>query len=376
MKKINRRDFLKLGACSIPFLGMPLLFPGCKTASQPEQEQQEVPTQREIVDLPKTAQAAAVLGSNLYTMTHDVIDALGGMGKIVNQGESVFIKPNFVSFPWAQTSPCFTNGECTKPEILIATAEACLQAGASEVIIGDGSQMYTFDWSHSWTLDRSVNLVQEAQRLSSEYPGNVTLACLETDSPAWDEIPSQTSLGTIAVSSMVTRADRVISIPVAKTHCWAHLTLAMKNFVGVTSLERYGVWLSPGHWDRGGGLDHSSPQAIAQIYLDVVAAVKPDLTIVDFSYGVEGDGPTLGSGGRTVDVSQRLGSWLVLASTDIVAADATAAWIMNHDTEKITQLTMAYDMGLGERRQGAIEMLGENLDKLVMPWQPAKLRNG
>jgi hypothetical protein len=49
---------------------------------------------------------------------------------------------------------------------------------------------------------------------------------------------------------------------------------------------------------------------------------------------------------------------------------------MNHDTEKITQLTMAYDMGLGERRQGAIEMLGENLDKLVMPWQPAKLRNG
>ena len=47
----------------------------------------------------------------------------------------------------------------------------------------------------------------------------------------------------------------------------------------------------------------------------------PDLAIIDFSIGVEGDGPTVGGeNGRTVDLKKRLGSWLLLASTDLVAA--------------------------------------------------------
>jgi len=161
---------------------------------------------------------------------------------------------------------------------------------------------------------------------------------------------------------------------VAKTHSWAQLTLALKNFVGVTSLERYAVWVNNSHWDRGGELDHSTPQAIGQIYLDVVDAVRPDLSIIDFSIGIEGDGPTLGSGGRTVDMMQRLGSWLIIASTDIMAADATAARIMRHDVDEIKQLGMGFDMGLGEIRESSIEMIGDKLSRLRVPWDPATLR--
>jgi uncharacterized protein (DUF362 family) len=99
--------------------------------------------------------------------------------------------------------------------------------------------MYTFDWKYATTLDGSSNLVQEAERLSTKYGKKVTLACLEVDSPGFVEVPSRTYLDKIAVSSLVVEADRVISIPVAKTHSWAQLTLALKNFIGVTSLERY-----------------------------------------------------------------------------------------------------------------------------------------
>ncbi len=226
------------------------------------------------------------------------------------------------------------------------------------------------------TLDGSTNLAQEAERLSSRYSGDVRVASLEADSPEWDEVPSRSPLGTIAVSSLVTRADRVISIPVAKTHAWAQLTLSLKNFVGVTPLRRYGEWREPGYWDRGRVLDHSSTRSIAQIYLDIVAAVKPDLAVIDFSYGVEGDGPTTGAGeGQTVDVRSRLGSWLVLASTDLVAADATAARVMSHDVDSITQLRMARDMGLGAMSQGRIEMVGERLDDLRVEWRRARLKN-
>jgi uncharacterized protein (DUF362 family) len=362
MRKITRRKFCKLGAGSAALLGIPHIT-GCQGS-------------RSILDPTEpSARVAASRGSNLSTMTRDVLEALGGIHQVVNEDETVFIKPNFVSFPWAEINDCFAIGECTKPEILIAVTEECLKAGASEVIIGDGSHLPTFDWQYATTFDGSTNLVQEAVRLSSSYSGNVTLACLEDDSPAWDEVPSRTNLGSIAVSSLVTRADRVISIPVAKTHTSAQLTLALKNFIGVTPLSRYAGWINDSYWDRGVVLDHSSPEAIAQIYLDIVEGVKPDLAIIDFSIGVEGDGPTLGYGAQTVDMNDRLGSWLILASTDIVAADATAARVMSHDVTDMKQLTMGFEMGLGEIRENAIELVGEELDDIRVPWAPAELKN-
>lgn len=363
MHRIKRREFLKLSASTAAFLGASPILTNCKKVTSE-------PTPAEI-----TATVAAIRGNNLDAMTRDAIEAIGGISKIVNQGETVFIKPNFVNFPWARTNNCFANGECTKPEILIAVAEECLKAGASEVIIGEGSHLPTFDWQYATTLDGSTNLIREAARLNSAYTGKVSLACLENDSPAWDEVASRTYLGKIAISSLVTRADRVISIPVAKTHSWAQLTLALKNFIGVTPLARYAAWVNNSYWDRGKVLDHSSPQAIGQIYLDIVNGVKPDLAIIDFSIGVEGDGPTLGHGGRTVNMKNRLGSWLVLASTDLVAADATAARIMSHNVANIKQLGLGFDMGLGEIREESIELVGAKLDDLRVAWQPATLKN-
>lgn len=321
-----------------------------------------------------TAQVAAVRGTDLAAMTHDVLDALGGIETVVHDGESVFIKPNMVTLPAAGQGNVFAMGECTKPELVVAVAERCLEAGASEVIIGDGSHNPTLNWEWARTLDGSANLAGEAVRLSAAYGRTVRVASLEVDSPAWVEVPSNTYLGTIAVSSLVAHADRVISVPVAKTHSWAQLTLALKNFIGITPLARYGD-MANGVMDRGIGLDHSTPRAIADIYLDIVQGVRPDLAIVDFSIGVEGDGPNLHHGGRTVDMRDRLGSWLLLASTDLVAADATAARIMNHNPLGVTQLMMGYERGMGEIREERIEMLGERLDDLQVSWSHADLRN-
>jgi hypothetical protein len=224
---INRRDFVHLSACA----AASALVSGCSKS----------PTDPVV----PTAQVAAVRGTNLYTMTRDVMDSLGGIETVVHEGETVFIKPNMVTLPWAANVNCFALGECTKPEIVIAVAEQCVQAGASEVIIGDGSHAPVLNWEHAVTLDGSANLAGEAARLSSEYGKTVRVASLEVDSPDWVEIPSSTYLGTIAVSSLVARADRVISIPVAKTHSWAQLTLALKNFIGISRLASKGTAPTP-----------------------------------------------------------------------------------------------------------------------------------
>ncbi|UCC82610.1 MAG: DUF362 domain-containing protein [Gemmatimonadota bacterium] len=361
-REISRRDFVRLSAMAVGSAAVG----GCGGAGSqgPTTPEPEVP-----VD--PTASVGAVRGTDLYSMTREVLERVGGIESVVHEGETVFIKPNMVTLPWASNGSVFHNGECTKPEILIATAEECLRVGAAEVVIGDGSQMASFDWAEATTLDGSTNLVVEAARLSSEYAGNCRLVCLEVDSPEWDEVPSRTYLGTIATSSLVTRADRVITIPVAKTHCWAQLTLGLKNFVGVTSLARY----AGGGNDRGVMFDHSSTRSIAEIYLDVVNGAPVDLSIVDFSIGIEGDGPTTSHGGRTVNMRSRLGSWLLLASTDVVAADAMAAQVMSHNPHSITQLYMARSLGLGEYRPEYIELVGADLDDLQVAWAPAVLRN-
>ena len=362
MQKRTRREVLKLGAAATCALGTPWLL-ASGNCTQAIQDAPQMPT----------TQVAAIRGDNLDVMTREAIEGLGGIRTIIDSDETVFIKPNFVTVPWAQYNNCFRIGECTKPEIIIAVTEECLKAGAAEVIIGEGSHLPTFDWQYAITLDGSTNLVKEAARLSSLYGGKVTLACLETDSPDWIEVPSSTPLNSIAISRLVAKADKVISIPVAKTHAWAQLTLAAKNFIGITPLSRYAQLIDNTWWNRG-TFDHSSPQAIAQVYLDIVKSIHPDLSIIDFSIGIEGDGPTTSWGGTTIDVKKHLGSWAIVASTDIMAADATAARIMNHDTKKIRQLSMGYQMGLGEIREAAIEVVGEHIDNLRTPWKPAQLR--
>jgi uncharacterized protein (DUF362 family) len=362
MHEMSRRDFLRVSAMAAGGAA----FGACHEGQGGPQEPPVTPT----------ARVAAARGLDLYGMTREALQDIGGIEQVVQPGETVFIKPNMVTLPWAQYSNPFRIGECTKPEIIIAVAEECLKAGAAEVIVGDGSHMPVLDWEYATTLDGGTNLVAESERLSTQYDGNMRVASLEVDSPEWVEVPSRTYLGSIAISSLVARADRVISIPVAKTHAWAQLTLSLKNFIGVTPLERYAHWVDPGYWDRGMAFDHGSTRSIAAIYLDIVDAVKPDLAVVDLSIGVEGDGPSVGTNnGGTVDMRERLGSFLVLASTDIVAADATAARIMSHNVRDVTQLRMASEMRLGEINETLIEIVGERLRDLQVEWEHATLRN-
>ena len=52
----------------------------------------------------------------------------------------------------------------------------------------------------------------------------------------------------------------------------------------------------------------------------------------------------------------------------------SAARVMGHDVNDVKQLGMGYEMGLGEIREGSIELVGERLDDLRLEWRPAKLR--
>ena len=153
MRKTKRREFLKLSVGAGLALGTPLVLESC--------------WEHPIIEPQTTTKNKGFCYSWRQPIFYDkrcYWHALGGIETIVNKGETVFIKPNFVTFPWVERNNSFHVGECTKPEIILAVTEECLKAGAAEVIIGDGSQLPLFEWHNAITLDGTTNLVTESER--------------------------------------------------------------------------------------------------------------------------------------------------------------------------------------------------------------------
>ncbi len=60
-------------------------------------------------------------GSNLYAMTREAIDSLGGMKTIVKPGDKVFIKPNYITGGLDGHDPVAA-GEIAHPEVVASVA--------------------------------------------------------------------------------------------------------------------------------------------------------------------------------------------------------------------------------------------------------------
>ncbi len=352
----NRRAFLKQIAAATASGTFLAGIAGCPRRQAPPCAPSEEP-----------ADVVAVRGPNLRRMTRDILDAFGGAQAIVEPGETVFIKPNLVSADLFGGN-VMLKGECTKPEIVFAVAEACLEAGAEYVIIGDGAQVPRFDWTNLPTLDGTSTYHQEAERLNGIYDGRLTLACLLEDSSEWDLVPSpHTGMGELRVSSLVTRADKVISIPVAKTHLVTEVTLALKNFVGVLPLSPYAMGTSARM------VLHATAGGIEQCFLDVAHAIKPDFAIIDFTIGLEGNGPvsTPLVGSEPIDMREQLGDWLLVGGNDLVAVDAVGTRITGQDPFHVPHIAMAFHQGLGQMRPSMINLVGQRLEDVQMDWVPA-----
>ena len=64
-------------------------------------------------------------------MVKEAITSLGGMSRVVSDGDTVLLKPNMVVPLGPET------GVTTHPEIVTSVARLCKKAGASRVIVGD-----------------------------------------------------------------------------------------------------------------------------------------------------------------------------------------------------------------------------------------------
>ncbi len=352
VKGLTRREFLKRSGGTGLVLGAATLLP-CP-----------------VLGAGETSVVHTVLGrgpGDLYDMGRRAAEALGIHAGGDLSGKSIFIKPNLVALGGAFSYDPRT-GDCTKAEILVGIAEQCLQAGADRVSIGDAAQGLWWDWHGLRFFPGNVlfgadNLKDAADRLREAYPlQQLELLCLNHLNQ-WELIPSSSDHELMQPGLRIARAfaeaDHVISVPVLKSHMLADFTCSMKNYVGLTpSLPPYGTGVGRDKVHEAyANISFAGEEkaGIEACFLDIVKwrqdTGRQDFAVIDGSIGVEGNGPATFLGlGQTIDLSERTpaGSYFLLASSDLVAADSTAGRIMNRRADSVKQLRMAKAMDLGE----------------------------
>ncbi len=263
------------------------------------------PAQSRIPDL------VAVKNGEPDIMFNKGIELMGGMKLFVKRGQTVLVKPN-IGF---NRTPEF--GATTNPLLLKTIIEHCFGAGAKKV--------YVFDHEASSAYGLAAKCYKNSGIQSAANQAGAIVA------PGDDykyyqavKIPGAKNLMTTDVHELLLETDVFINVPVLKHHSYTHITMAMKNLMGVV-------------WDRmyyhSAGLD----QCIAEFCL----YKKPDLNVLDAYRVMKAHGP-YGNSPNDVVLAKSL-----LISEDIVAIDTAASLIFGISPQKVDYITMGHELNLG-----------------------------
>ena len=259
-----------------------------------------------------------------------LLRALDDLGeKSVNRGDRVLIKPNLYE-PHAPDS-----GDITNPRLVEAVARYCLDAGASRVIIGEGPNYYQPE-SRLKKCFTEPGISEVADRLGIEW-----VLFDEHEYRTFRNI-SKATPDEFRVTEFAFACDKLINVPVMKTHYQTTVTLAMKNLKGCLKRE-----------DKPRFHHKDLQQAIVELN----KIVRPSLNIIDATARTIG---SVGSSARRQPSDARL----LLASTDPVAVDAVGCALMGIDPDTVPTVTLGAAAGLGESNLTRIEIIGEELKRL------------
>jgi uncharacterized protein (DUF362 family) len=232
------------------------------------------------------------------------VEALGGFGKFVREGDKVAIKPN----PVGRSRP--EQAINTHPDMVEAVIRECFRVGAREVVA----------LSH----DDEATFVGNGTAAAIERAGGTLRPVNDRGQYREVVVPRGRILRTVEIASDLLDADVFINMPIAKHHAGSRVTLTMKNLMGV-------------NWDRIVFHQTDLHQAIAEL----ASVIKHNLIIMDANHVLLTNGP--GGPGRVQAASE------VIAGVDPVAIDAfTADRYFDVRLDMVGHIGTAYDLGVGE----------------------------
>jgi len=269
------------------------------------------------------------IASTVLKALRESIDLIGGVGTFCSKGDRILVKPNI-------SSP---NGfECANPSVTWAVARILSEYGC-EVLIGEDPAIpikENFAYKEYGLHELAEEV--DAKVVSLRYGPHTKV-----------KVPGNGFFSEIEVSRIAQEADLVVSVAAMKSANITTVTLGLKNMKGIVRPS----------WKR-----RFHCEGLNQGIVDLNAAVKPGLSIIDGTFGKDLSASPW--------VSYPVG--LIIASSDIVAADAVCARVMGFDPEKIEHIRLAEEEGLGILGVENIEIRGERLQDWAskFPFSPPK----
>ncbi|MFN2454468.1 MAG: DUF362 domain-containing protein [Pyrinomonadaceae bacterium] len=298
--------------------------PGERYFAQAEDEQaaREGANAKAVVAVARTTERYRDL-ETIHALTKEAIDYLGGIEKFVRAGQSVLIKPNQTGYFLAD------EGMTTDPRVVAALIRLCFDAGASRVMVAEGSGV-----DSTRIVMQATGMTPACQAAGAEIVYFDDCEYRETD------IPRGKAIQRIALPVPLLDADVIINVCKGKTHHMDPITGAIKNWVGCIAL---------GH----GREQHHDAHCFAE-YVDIMTVTKPALNICDAIIIGEGDGPV-------ANTPRWCGC--VLASTDPVAMDVTICQLFTLDHKDHQFAAEGAERGLGTNKLEEISIVGASLEE-------------
>jgi len=259
----------------------------------------------------------------VHAAVKQAVDFLGGIQEFIKPKERVLLKPNLLTD--ATPEQCVT----THPEVLRAVIRL-IKPVASHIFCGDAPNV--------WGQEADVNRVYEVSGVKKVCQEEGVELCYFTHPEMVKGYP---------LTDWLDKCDKLVSIPKFKTHGLTLMSVAVKNLFGLV----VGMSKTKIH------IENPRSEELSRILVDICAARRPDLTIVDGIEALEGEGP--GTSGKPKKMD------LIAASADAFVLDMILARIMGLNPGDVATIRISQDRGLALTDCDAVVSLGEPVENFM-----------
>jgi uncharacterized protein (DUF362 family) len=289
---------------------------------------------------------ARILNDRIDIAVEKAIDLLGGMETVARGKERIMLKPNLVNARSEDT---------TNPEVIKALAGLMKKSG-KDVSIGEGSAAAAgFNVKDGVSCrTKKPEILDPMQQFVFDELGytelakslDVPLVNLHSGDIAEVDVPGAFVFDKVSLHQSLTEVDLLCSVPMMKTHGLASVTLGIKNLVGVfPGTAYYSV-----RWGMHETASAVEPSGTSAAIVDMARANRLGLVVIDGSMAMEGQGPSVGFGGKLLKMD------VIVAGTNPLATDMVAAHMMGFEPAEVSTFTWAQKAGMTPSRLEEIEI--------------------
>jgi uncharacterized protein (DUF362 family) len=228
------------------------------------------------------------------------------------KGKRVLIKPNAGRMAKAG------EGITTDPQVVAGLIDYLRERGGDEIFVGESPILGV----------KALEALEFTGISEVCHKRSIPLIDLDDEPPVTTPVKRGKLLRNLKICKEVLRSDFIVSVPVMKTHMHTVVSLGIKNMKGCLRGREKARLHQIERNDKICGDYKTLDVAIA----DMTTVLRPDLTVVDGTVGMEGLGPSAGK-------KKPMG--VVVSGMDPYLTDAVSAVLMGIDPGKIPHLALS-----------------------------------